>query len=108
MADFARAPNDEDDTSSDDGDAGNIPHGDGRPATTEPYGYAGGSNGTQYYSSNQYDADRQYAGGLALPPMRTDGVQVKAEPDELIRPRGGAVSRVGIRLADFGRVTYTV
>lgn len=94
MADFARASNDEDDGSSDNGESeANRPTTENRQAQVEPYGYAGGSNGSQYYASSQYDGVRQYAGGLALPTGRVDDVRVKAEPEDVIRPRGGAVSQ---------------
>lgn len=104
VADFARAPNDEDDGSSDGGEppANALPAG-ARQAPAEPYGYAGGSSGTQYYSPSQYEAGRQYAGGLALPNARADDVRVKAEPEDVIRPRGGAVSQ-----SNTGHLTYTL
>lgn len=68
-----------------------------RGSTSETYGYASSTNGSQpYQSPSQYSANRQYAGSLALPSIGYDDVRVKAEPDEVLRPRGGAVC-LGLR-----------
>lgn len=63
-----------------------------QPLLSGPAFYPSSSNGNQYYSPSQYSSNGQYAGGLALPAMGHEDVRVKAEPDEPIRPRGGAVS----------------
>lgn len=96
VANFARDPNADDDSESlaDEGgsperqaDASQRP-GDSSSYTSgqQPHG------GQSYYSPSQYaDQQRQYAGGLALPPMAYGDARVKNEPDGTIRPRGGAV-----------------
>lgn len=92
-ADFRHASGRQDDSPDDDRDNQSQPSlPPGQPLLSgAPYGYPGSSNGTQYLSPSQYAANGQYAGGLALPPMHEE-VRVKADPDEPIRPRGGAVS----------------
>lgn len=70
------------------------------------YGYPGSSNGSQSFPPAQFGTHNgqplphngnngQYAGGLALPTTH-ENVNVKAEPDEPIRPRGGAVSATSL------------
>ena len=95
VADFARAPGagDDDDDDSDDNESSRA----GPSSQTQnnaapphnPYGYSGAPATIQNgYNQHYQQTTQQYNPGLALPGM----VNVKAEPDVPIRPRGGAVS----------------
>jgi len=95
VADFARAPGagDDDDDDSDDNESSRA----GPSSQTQnnaapphnPYGYSGAPATIQNgYNQHYQQTTQQYNPGLALPGM----VNVKAEPDVPIRPRGGAIN----------------
>lgn len=92
VANFARDPHADDDTDSASEAGENQAPTSRRPTDNGSYPYGHQAvDGQSYYSPNQYaDNQRQYAGGLALPQTGYGDARVKHEPEELIRPRGGA------------------